>query len=170
MNCRYSNCNKRNNTLLRRDFQVDCNSSHLTGRQGFRTVNRNQPSEASINKSPSRSGETASVHLTEKESTKNSLQRNTDAESYITETHEPAAPLQILPINLHNQHRSTAVYALLNSGSTSIIPTKNIVKKLKLTSKTTTTLKIKGFNATQTIKSTVVKLQLSGIEKRESHK
>ena len=170
-NCQHSNCNKRHNTLLHRDFQIAGSSSHLTGRQGFRTNNRNQPLEASLeDKSPNHKGTTASVHVTQKVSTNNCLQRNTEAENYRTETHQPAATLQILPINLHNQHRSTAVYALLDSGSTSSFLTKNIAEKLKLTPKTTTTLKIKGFNATQTINSTVVDLQLSDIENRETHK
>ena len=169
-NCQHSNCNKRHNTLLHRDFQIAGSSSHLTGRQGFRTNNRNQPLEASQDKSPSHKGTTASVHVTQKVSTNNCLQRNTEAENYRTETHQPAATSQILPINLHNQHRSTAVYALLDSGSTSSFLTKNIAEKLKLTPKTTTTLKIKGFNATQTINSTVVDLQLSDIENRETHK
>ena len=62
------------------------------------------------------------------------------------------------------------MYALLDSGSTSSFLTKNIAEKLKLTPKTTTTLKIKGFNATQTINSTVVDLQISDIENRETHK
>ena len=167
-NCQYTNCNKRHNTLLHRDFQVAGNSSHLSGSRRFRTVNRNQPPEES-NKGPSYSENSASVHLTQEESTNNCLQRNTDAENYRTETHRPAATLQILPINLHNQHRSTAVYALLDSGSTSSFLTKNIAEKLKLTPKTTTTLKIKGFNATQTMNSTVVDLQLSDIEDRETH-
>ena len=108
--------------------------------------------------------------MTQFESTNNCLQKNTDAENYRTETHQPEASLQILPIKLHNQHRSTAVYALLDSGSTSSFLTKNIAEKLKLTPKTTTTLKIKGFNATQTINSTVVDLQISDIENRETHK
>ena len=108
--------------------------------------------------------------MTQKESTNNCFQKNTEAENYRTETHQPAATLQILPINLHNQHRSTAVYVLLDSGSTSSFLTKNITEKLKLTPKTTTTLKIKGFNATQTINSTVVDLQISDIENRETHK
>ena len=43
-------------------------------------------------------------------------------------------------------------------------------EKLKLTPETTTTLKIKGFNATQTINSTVVDLQLSNIANRGTHK
>ena len=62
------------------------------------------------------------------------------------------------------------MHALLDSGSTSSFLTKNIAEKLKLTPKTTTTLKIKGFNATQTINSTVVDLQISDIENRETHK
>ena len=167
---RTANCNKRHNTLLHRDFQIAGSSSHLTGRQGFSTNNRNQPLEASHDKSPSHKGTTASVHVTQKVSTNNCSQRNTEAENYRTETLQPAATLQISPINLHNQHRSTAVYALLDSGSTSSFLTKNIAEKLKLTPKTTTTLKIKGFNATQTINSTVVDLQLSDIENRETHK
>ena len=69
----------------------------------------------------------------------------------------------------HNQHSSTAVYALLDSGSTSSFLTKNIAEKLKLTPKPTTTLKIKGFNVTQTINSTVVDLQLSDIGSRATH-
>ena len=155
-------------TLLHRDFQIAGNSSHLTGRQGFRTNDRNHPPEISHNKSPSQK-ETASVHVTQKESTNNCLQKNTEAENYRTETHQPAATLQILPINLHNQQRSTAVYALLDSGSTSSFLTKNIAEKLKLTPKTTTTLNIKGFNAAQTINSTVVDLQISDIENRKTH-
>ena len=62
------------------------------------------------------------------------------------------------------------MYALLDSGSTSSFLTKNIAEKLKLTPKTTTTLKIKGFNATQTINSIAVDLQISDIENRETHK
>ena len=169
-NCQHNDCNKRYNTLLHRDFQRAGNSSHLTGRQGFRANNRNHPPETSHNKIPSQEEKRASVHVTQKESTNNCLQKNTEAENYRTETHHPAATLQILPINLHNQHRSTTVYALLDSGSTSSFLTENIAEKLKLTPKTTTTLKIKGFNAIQTINSTVVDLQISGIENRETHK
>ena len=169
-NCQHNDCNKRHNTLLHRDFQIAGYSSHLTGRQGFRTNNRNHPPETSHNKSPSQKEKTASVNVTQKDSTNNCLQKKTEVENYRTETHQPAANLQILPINLHNQHRSTAVYALLDSGSTSSFLTKNIAEKLKFTPETTTTLKIKGFNATQTINSTVVDLQISDIENRETHK
>ena len=169
-NCQHKNCNKRHNTLLHRDFQITGNSSHLTGRQGFRKNNRNQPPKASYNKSPSRTGKTALVHVTQKESTNNWLQRNTEAENYRTETHQPAATSQILPINMHNQHRSTAVSALLDSGSTSSFLTKNIAEKQKLTPKKTTTLKTKGFNAMETINSTVVDLQLSDIKTRGTDK
>ena len=90
-NFQHSNCNKRHNTLLHRDFQIAGSSSHLTGRQGFRTNNRNQPLEVSHDKSPSHKGTTASVHVTQKVSTNNCLQRNTEAENYRTETHQPAA-------------------------------------------------------------------------------
>ena len=61
------------------------------------------------------------------------------------------------------------MYALLDSGSTSSFLTKNIAEKLKLSPKTTTTLKVEGFNATQTTTSTVVDLQLSDIENRETY-
>ena len=88
-NCQHNNCNKRHNTLLHRDFQIAGNSSHLTGRQGLRTNNRNQLSEASHNKSPSHTGKTASVHVTQKESTNNCLQKNTEAENNRTETRQP---------------------------------------------------------------------------------
>ena len=82
--------------------------------------------------------------------------------------HQSASTVEILLINLHNQHRSTAVYALLDSGSTSSSLTKNTAGKLKLTPKTTTTMQNKRFNATQTIKSAVVDLQLSDIKNRET--
>ena len=61
------------------------------------------------------------------------------------------------------------MYALLDSCGTSSFLTKNIAEKLKLIPKTTTTLKVEGFNATQTINSTVVDLQPSDIESRETH-
>ena len=131
-NCHHSNCNERHTTSLHKDYQIAGNSPHFTGRQGFRTVNRHQPPEAS-NKSPEHSENTASIHLTHKDSINNCLQWNTDAENYRTETKQPAVILQILPINLHNQHCSTAVYALLDSGSTSSFLRKNIAEKLKLT-------------------------------------
>ena len=103
-NCQHSNCNERHNTLLHRHFQIAGNSSHLTKRQGFRTVNKNQPSEASHNKSQSHRENTTLVHLSQKESTNSCFQRKTDAENYRTETHQPAATLQTSPINLQNQH------------------------------------------------------------------
>ena len=62
------------------------------------------------------------------------------------------------------------MYALLDSESTSRFFTKNIAEKLKLNLKTTLTLKIEGLNATQAINSTVVDLQLSDIENKETHK
>ena len=74
-NCQHSNCNKRHNTSLHRDFQIAGSSSHLTGRQGFRTNNRNQPLEASQDKSPSHKGTTASVHVTQKVSTTTAFKR-----------------------------------------------------------------------------------------------
>ena len=91
--CQHNDCNKRHNTLLHRDFQIAGNLSHLTGRQGFRTNNRNHPPETSHNKSPSQKEKTASVHVTQKDSTNNCLQKNTEAENYRTETHQPAANL-----------------------------------------------------------------------------
>ena len=54
-NCQYCNCNKQHNFLLHIDFQIVGNSSHLTRHQGIRTINSNQPPEASNNKSTSHS-------------------------------------------------------------------------------------------------------------------
>ena len=85
-NCQHSNCNKRHNTPLHRDFQIAGNSSHLTGRQSFRTVNKNQSPETSHYKNQTHIKNTASVHLTKKESTNICLPRNRDAEKHRTET------------------------------------------------------------------------------------
>ena len=114
--------------MLHRHFQTVGNSQ-LTGRQGYRLVNRNH-SQAAHNENPNHREQNVLIHLTQKDQKR--LQSNTEAKNYRTENHQAAATLQALPISLNNQHKYTTVYALLEGSGTSRFLQKNIAENFEL--------------------------------------